>query len=52
MKVPGIYIKSAMKYPRPENEISIESARHPYENSIKYPRAKNEISIEISQVSI
>jgi len=31
LKVPGIHMKSAMKYPRNRNEISIESARYPYE---------------------
>jgi len=31
LKVPGIYIKSAMKYPGAKNEISIESARYFYE---------------------
>ena len=37
LKVAGIYMKSAMKYPRSKNKISIESARHPYEK-------RNEIS--------
>jgi len=31
LKAPGLYMKSAMKYPRAKNEISIESARHSYE---------------------
>jgi len=31
LKAPGIYMKSAMKYPWAKNEISIESARHLYE---------------------
>jgi len=30
-KVPGIYMKSTMKYPGAKNEISIESTRHLYE---------------------
>jgi len=44
LKVPGIYMKSAMKYSGAKNEISIESARHLYEK--QYSGAKNEISIE------
>jgi len=32
LKVPGIHMKIAMKYPGAKNEISIESARYPYEN--------------------
>jgi len=35
LKVPGIYIKSAMKYPAAKNEISIESARYFYEKCNK-----------------
>jgi len=31
LKAPGIYMKSAMKYPGAKNEISIESARYLYE---------------------
>jgi len=31
LKVPGIHMKCAMKYPRGKNEISIERARYPYE---------------------
>jgi len=31
LKVPGIYMKSAMKYSGAKNEISIESARYAYE---------------------
>jgi len=31
LKVPGIYMKIAMKYPGAKNEISIESTRHLYE---------------------
>jgi len=31
LKVPGIHMKSAMKYPGAKNEISIESTRHLYE---------------------
>jgi len=31
LKVPGIYMKSTMKYPVAKNEISIESARYLYE---------------------
>jgi len=31
LKVPGIHMKCAMKYPGAKNEISIESARDPYE---------------------
>jgi len=37
LKVPGINMKSTMKYSGAKNEISIESARYPYEN-------RNEIS--------
>jgi len=32
LKVPGIYMKSAMEYPRAKNEISIESTSYLYEN--------------------
>jgi len=32
LKAPGINMKSTMKYPGAKNEISIESARYPYEN--------------------
>jgi len=31
LKAPRIHMKCAMKYPRGKNEISIESARYPYE---------------------
>jgi len=31
LKAPGIYMKSAMKYPGGKNEISIESTRYFYE---------------------
>jgi len=44
LKAPGIHMKSAMKYLGAKNEISIESARYPYENCNH--GAKNEISIE------
>ena len=30
LKAPGIHMKIALKYPGNQNEISIESARHPY----------------------
>ena len=33
LKVPGIHMKNAMKYPGAKNEISIENARHLYEKS-------------------
>jgi len=68
LKAPDIHIKSAMKYPRNKNEISIEipqvfiwkaqwdklGLRMKYLlKSPKYPYEKhNEISIEIPQVSI
>jgi hypothetical protein len=31
LKVPGIHMKCAIKYPRSKNEISIEILRHSYE---------------------
>jgi hypothetical protein len=31
LKIPGIHMKCAMKYPGAKNEISIENTRHPYE---------------------
>jgi len=52
LKAPGIYMKSTMKYPGANNEISIENARYLYEKhneisieSARYPYEKhNEIS--------
>jgi hypothetical protein len=37
LKIPGIHMKCAMKYPEAKNEISIENSRHPNE-------MRNEIS--------
>jgi len=37
LKVPGIHMKSAMKYPEAKNEISIESTRHLYEKNNEIP---------------
>jgi hypothetical protein len=37
LKIPGIHMKIPMRYPGEYNEISIENARHPYENPNETP---------------